>query len=392
MAGKRTPLKNTRTDGADADGQFDDSVTETSFGGDDDDEDEEDGMTDAQRRKARGDSMGDDDDEEDEEDEGDEDEEGDEGEEEDEDEEDEEGEEEEDDEEGEEDDEEGEEGEEEEDEEALDAEALAAIAGTPKSIPYSRFQQVVAQNQQLIDALTRGGAGGAAAPAKEEPEPPPFDFKAKGKEYREALLNGEDDKAEALEAEIDAAKAAKMRADLLETVRQDREQERARQELATVQAVIAKVMKDYSIFNDEAGDDFDQEALDEMIGLRDAYMRKGMPQAEAIRKAADRIAQVNGLEVKGATKPAKPGKVNKSGKKPSVKGEDNRSVRDKRRALSNLRRTPANLGRAGTGNRAVPQVQDYGENGPSESQIRRMTDRQKAEARGDFVGKRKSGK
>lgn len=387
MAGKRTPLKNTRSAGGAE--EFDDSVTETSFGSDDED-DEEDEMTDAERRRARGDAV-DDDAEDDEEDDGEEEDEGDEGDEE-EDEEDEEGDDEEEDEEEGDDEGDEEEEDEEEGEEPLDAEALAAIAGgkTPKSIPYSRFQQVVAQNQQLIDALTSGrGAGAASAQTKEEtPAPPPFDFKAKSKEYRNALLDGDDEKAEALEAEIDAAKAEKIKTDLLDAVRQEQAQERARAEAATVQQVIGGVMKDYPIFNDASGDDFDQEALDELIGLRDTYIKKGMPVAEAIRKAADRVAQLNGYEVKGAAKPAK-GNGKKVGKKASVAGEDNRSVRDKRRALSNARRTPPNLGRNGTGNRAVPSMQDYGENGPSEAQIRRMSDKEKAIARGDIVVRKK---
>lgn len=388
MAGKRTPLKNTRSAGGAE--EFDDSVTETSFGSDDDDDDDEE-MTEAERRKARGDAVDDDDDddgeeadddESDEEEDGDDDEEGDDEEEEEDEEEEDEGDDEADD----------EEEDEEEGEEPLDAEALAAIAGgkTPKSIPYSRFQQVVAQNQQLIDALTSGrGAGAASAQTKEEtPAPPPFDFKAKSKEYRNALLDGDDEKAEALEAEIDAAKAEKIKTDLLDAVRQEQAQDRARAEAATVQQVIGGVMKDYPIFNDASGDDFDQEALDELIGLRDTYIKKGMPVAEAIRKAADRVAQLNGYEVKGAAKPAK-GNGKKVGKKASVAGEDNRSVRDKRRALSNARRTPPNLGRNGTGNRAVPSMQDYGENGPSEAQIRRMSDKEKAIARGDIVVRKK---
>lgn len=388
MAGKRTPLKNNAA--AVEDDLGDDAVTETSFGSDDDDEDEE--MTDAQRRRARGDGVPGDDDDDDADSEEDDGEEEDEEESEEEDEEGEDDEEEEDEEEEEEGDEEEEEGEEEgDDEEDVDADALAAIAGggKQKAVPYGRFAEVIAQNKQLIEILV-GQRGGAAAPkVDEQPEPPPFDFKAKGKEYRDAVLDGDDAKAEALEAEIDAAKAARIKADVLQETQREFDRRQAQAEQVQVQAVIGKIQKDYPIFNDAAGEDFDQEALDELLGLRDTYIRKGMSVPEALRKAADRIAVLHGYE---AAKPA--GKVVKgkggvkSGKKPSKEGQENRSVRELRRALDNKRRTPAPLHRAGTGNRAVPRTPVYGENGPSEGQIRKMSEREKAEARGDFVSRK----
>lgn len=372
---RSTPLPRSSTRSA---AGSDSDPTETNFGADDgaDDEEEEGGededMSDAERRRARGDAVGDaDDDDDDEEDEeGDDDEE---EEEEDDDEGDDEGDDEED-EEGDDSDDDGDDAEGDDDGDD-DLDALEAIAGGgSKTVPLSRLNEVLAMNAKLVDAVlaTRSPVKDPAAPA--EPE---FDLKAKRKELRTAIFDGDEAKAEALEGEIDAYTTRKAKSETEQAVSTSVQ---AALEKVQVESTISKIQSRYPIFNDTSPK-YDATALQDMIDLRNVYMSRGMSMVEALRKASEKI---------GGPVQKAPAKAAKAGDRPASKaGQENRSIRDKRRQMDAARRQPGNIGRgAGSGDRAVSRM-SYGENGPSESQIRRMSPKERAIARGDFVGKQK---
>lgn len=367
---RRTPLifRNTRAP------RNDNDPTETNFGGgggDEVDDDEEEEMTEEQRRRARGDATDDDEEEREEDDE-----------EEEEEEDDEEEEEEEEDEEDEEEEEEEEDEEEEEEDEGDDPAFLEELAGGgSKMVPISRLNEALALNSKLVDAVLAARTGGIKDPAK--PEEPVFDLAGKKKEYRAALLDGDEAKAEALDREIDEYLAKKAKRETEEAVTNTVTEAMER---IKVENTVAAMQRRFPIFNDQSAS-YDPTALQDMIDLRDVYYRRGMPLADAVRKACERIA---GATVGGDAggKAGKAAKKGKSDRQPSKAGQDNRSIRDKRRAVEAQRRQPSALARAGSGDRAVSRI-NYGEDGPSESQIRRMSPKDKAIARGDYVGKGK---
>jgi hypothetical protein len=191
----------------------------------------------------------------------------------------------------------------------FDADDLADLAGEggdkkPSMIPHARFNEINealkkerAERLQLEEELarTRGRVPkDADAQQDKDEEPPAFDFKAKRKELRDALYEGNEERAEQLEDEIEAAKAAEFerRAEakaqqLFESRQAEAEAKRIQTE---VQAAATAAMTKYTLLNPEV-EGHDPELLEEVVALRNFYIhQKGMSPGEAITKAADKVA------------------------------------------------------------------------------------------------------
>jgi len=271
-------------------------------------------------------------------------------------------------------------------EEDLDPDALAELAGDDdkrsKSVPHARFNEVNESLKQeraarlkLEEELAR--ANGRVKPDTEkptEPEAPAFDFKAKRKEMRAALYEGDDDKADALQEEIDAAKEAELerkaeeRAEALfnkrEKERADREAEaEAQRAQDAVGTAAAKAYEAYPFLNPE-GADHDPEALEEVVAWRDYYINKGVSPDKAIEQAAAKIGpRYAEPEVE---------KIDKSKGKPSL---EQLKRNDERRE-----KIPPRDG--GTGERATKT--DFA--ALTEDEYDNLSEADKKKARGDYVG------
>lgn len=240
----------------------------------------------------------------------------------------------------------------------LDAAALEEIAGSGQ-VPYPRFAEVAARERRLLDTIAALVAGNKGA-TEEKTEKPAFDIKAVEAEYRAAIIEGDEAKADKLSAQINehlidvaSGRAAERMQSILDA-------EKARQFEADKEAGIAAVMRKYPQLNKE--DRATQESLDLIVATRDVLLKRGLPIGKAIRQAADRVMAGAGMQ--SQKKDVDPN--TRSGK----------MVRD---AARKARQIPPRTTGAGS-NRQRHRQDDI-----SEKELRSMTDRQKREARGDYV-------
>lgn len=283
-----------------------------------------------------------------------------------------------------EDEEEDEDEDEEEDEEELSAEDLEALANEGM-VPLARLNQVLDQNRQLNDqviALLKGGvkAGGTGG----GDEPPPFDLKAKIAARTKALVDGDEEAANALDLEIE---------DYRQAVAEEKAAQRvaaALQAQATTNAV-ASVRKAFPALDPESRK-FNEETLDIVRATANLFQSKGMTAAEAIIKAAKRVL---GEPAGGGdgTKPPKSGK--KAAKAAAARdaqqrardGKDARTQQQRLKDLARSKRIPPRTAGGGVPNRnSVRETDDDDASTVTEGRFRRMSDQEKREARGDFVG------
>lgn len=169
--------------------------------------------------------------------------------------------------------------------------------GDSGSIPRERFNEVVAQRNELIEAmrglpeaLVAAARSGAAAPAKKEEEPPAYPMAAKLREHAKLLLDGEEDKAAELMAEI-LTENAKTVARSVEEATTERvmRQTRAEREAADVEDVLSRAFDKYPHISGDT--DKAREIQDEIVMYRNHYMtRQNLPMAKALEKAIERVA------------------------------------------------------------------------------------------------------
>jgi hypothetical protein len=242
----------------------------------------------------------------------------------------------------------------------LDLDALDEIAGSGH-VPYARFAEVSARERQLLQtiaALAAGNKGGAEA----KPDKPAFDLKAARTELRAAIIEGDDAKAEKLEAQIDEHMG-----DVAATKAQERmqailQEEKNRQFEADKEAGIAAVMRKYPQL-DKAGRQT-QETLDLIVATRDVLLKRGLPIGKAIRQAADRVMAGAGQQQKRERK--------------DPNRRDGNMIRN---AAKTAKKIPPRT----TGAGANRQQRRVDRDDISEKELGQMTERQKREARGDFV-------
>lgn len=155
-------------------------------------------------------------------------------------------------------------------------------------IPKSRFDAVnerrKAAEARLAEYERQQQA--AAAPAAE------YDFDAKEREFIEATLDGETDKALAIRREIREAEQAAWRAQVEEASSRTREATKAEIEL---NETIAELQNRYPVFNGDA-EGFNEELTREALDLFEGFKFKGHKPSVAMRKAVRYVVAANGLE------------------------------------------------------------------------------------------------
>lgn len=206
-------------------------------------------------------------------------------------------------------------------------------------IPKARFNEVISQREALkeqnaelqrqLAEIQRQAAAPDAQQAPAQPASP--DLKTLRAQYREALMEGDMEKAATLDEQIDAEVIAQAEARVL----QRQAQQKAVSEL---QAASNQAVKDFPYLDTPDG----AEALDLIILSRDRKAAAGMPIAQALREAVAAIAP------RFAPDDANPGQ----GLQETAKKVDNRTSNAiARGAADSIKQPPAV--QAGVGNRAT---------------------------------------
>lgn len=227
---------------------------------------------------------------------------------------------------------------------AADADLPAEDKPATGHIPKARFNEVISQREALKEQLAEANRQLAAAaaqpktpaavvpPVTQTPAAPAPELKALRAQYRDALMEGDMDKAASLDDLIDeeVMKIAETRI----TQRQAAQQGHAALQAASAQAVI-----DFPYLDTEEG----AEALELIVMSRDRKMASGIAPAQALREAvqaiAPRFAPVDGAAPdKGLITPPKPA--------------DTRSANALTRGAADSNLQPASI-QAGVGNRAT---------------------------------------
>ena len=147
-----------------------------------------------------------------------------------------------------------------------------------QTIPRGRFDEVNTKLHAEREARERAEAELAALKAA-----PPADIKALRKDYHEALMAGENDKADEIADKIDAENRRQAKEEAIAETDQraaKREQERA------FGLAVAQTLKDYPFLDSTTGN---QEAIEEVVEWRDFYIARGIPAHEALTKAAAKV-------------------------------------------------------------------------------------------------------
>lgn len=272
-------------------------------------------------------------------------------------------------------------------EEEIDADDLADLAGEDKKkssmVPHARFNEVNkswqeerAERLRLEEEVARLRGSTPKAADKPEPEVPAFDFDDAEKRMMTAQYEGDQDAAMAIRKEIRVAERAELerladeRAERLYTERKAKEdaalaEKQKAQEQTALQAAAAKAVENYP-FLDSDSPEANEEAIEEVIALRDHFLSKGQSATDALMKAVGRV---------GARYAAAP---------------DDEPVIDKKKATLTAEQIQRNLDRekripsrdAGVGERANKiNYEDL-----TEEQFDNLPDAEKRKARGDLVG------
>lgn len=215
--------------------------------------------------------------------------------------------------------------------------------------------------ERLQPAGAEGDSTGDGAGAGTNDEP--FDFKAKRTEAAEALMEGDVEKYNAIQDEIDAERDRISQLHTQAAVAQARMSDR-------VDAVAAQMVEKYPFLDSTTGNG-DQEAITEVVEWRDFYTAKGFAPDEALRRAVNKVG---------------PGYAG-GGKPPSgddAKGSGRGDKARQKQALTRNAKTqqPPRTAQAGTGARADSDDDiDIGK--LSEDDFAKLSPAEKKRLRGD---------
>lgn len=149
-------------------------------------------------------------------------------------------------------------------------------------IPKARFNEVNEKRKALEEEVAALRA--QLEQGKEAPKADTKDVKALRREATEALLEGDMDKYDVLQDQIEASMLSKAEERAVSRLSQRMEQEKFQQ---TAEVLVAK----YPVLDAETGD---PEAIEMVVALRDAYIAKGMNMTQALVKAADKVGGMFG--------------------------------------------------------------------------------------------------
>lgn len=174
-------------------------------------------------------------------------------------------------------------------------------------IPKARFDEVNTRRKALAEENERLKAELAVRTQAPEPSAPPapaYDFAAKEKEYMEAVLDGDTDKALAIRGEIRQAEFQQITLQVQQSVPRPDEVVALSQQQVAQQSALEEVNAAYPVF-DPTADNFDADLTEEAVAIAKGFIEfRGMDFPSAIRKAADQVARLNGIAASTAASAA----------------------------------------------------------------------------------------
>lgn len=240
--------------------------------------------------------------------------------------------------------------------------------GEPR-IPKSRFDQV---NERRKQAEKKAKELEQQQKASDPQQVSDFDFDAKEKEYMEAVLDGETDKALNIRKEIRAAEQAAQEAKLQEVQSQAKTQTKAELEL---QETVGELQKEYPVF-DAQSESFNQDLTDEALELYESFAQRGYEPADAMRRAVRYTVKVNDLDEKPVTQQqqTQTKKQSKQETKPQSPGKE--QVQNK---LEKAAQQPPDVSDASTEVENTPDIEAMPEN-----DFDKLSEQEERRLRGDF--------
>lgn len=247
-----------------------------------------------------------------------------------------------------------------------------------RMVPITRFNEVnermkelAAQNQQLIEALTRGQTPQAPKQPEQNPQQTEqqhqADLKTLRQQYQDALLNGRDEQALEIQEKIDEVIENRATERAMERLNKTLQEQAQQAEQKTFQQVVAEMEQTYPAL-DANSDQANEDAILYVVAKRDALIRAGQPIAEALRGAVEQAARVFGLD--GNTKPSHN----------ADETTQNRRQQALQRNAQAANAQPPQL--AGLGNRATaPQRADVSK--MTDAEFEALPESEKARLRGD---------
>jgi hypothetical protein len=174
-------------------------------------------------------------------------------------------------------------------------------------IPKARFDEVNTRRKALAEENERLKAELAVRTQAPEPSAPPapaYDFTSKEKEYMEAVLDGDTDKALAIRGEIRQAEFQQITLQVQQSVPRPDEVVALSQQQVAQQSALEEVNAAYPVF-DPTADNFDADLTEEAVAIAKGFIEfRGMDFPSAIRKAADQVARLNGIAASTAASAA----------------------------------------------------------------------------------------
>lgn len=241
--------------------------------------------------------------------------------------------------------------------------------------PYSRFKEVTVERDEERAARLRLEGENAAlrrqleTGGKPPPEPTaPVDIRALRKAARDAMLEGDTEKAAELDAQADEEISRRSRSEAVAEMEQ-------RNAIRDLNAAANRMIQKYP-FLDSQSEDADEEAIDLVIAARDANIRKGMAPAEALEKAADKIGRLFSKEGGDGG-----GKKDDAG---DPAGDRARQAITRNAAAANRQPPPPTGGRGERG-RVTESGDKINVAAMSDEEFRALPEAEKARIRGDFV-------
>lgn len=266
----------------------------------------------------------------------------------------------------------------------LDAEALAELAegGKSKVVPHSRFHEVneslKREREERLRLEEENARLKGAAPKPEEQKqekPAAYDFDAAEDRYLDAMLDGDKDKAKEIRREIRAEEQKLFESKAGEDAKKATEEELQKRDQSAETERLQKVLNDalakYPFLND-ASEEANQDAIEDVIARRDYYLRKGMSPSKAVAAAVEKIAPRYA---------AAPDEQDGDKGKP-VKDKPNLSREKIERNVERQKKIPAVMPGVGERGKDV----DYAD--LSEDEFDALPESEKRKARGDFVNEK----
>lgn len=288
-----------------------------------------------------------------------------------------------------------------------DTKGLAAVAGGEEEeeepeeeeqaggrIPKGRFNEVnerrirAEERARVLEeelARVRGGSQGGGG--KKEEEAPAFDYDAKEAEYADAMMEGDKDKALKLRKEINAQLRADAEAEATAKAEQRIMQREAEREFKTA---VAAAIEKYP-FLDAKSKQANADAIDDVVALRDHYIRKGKSPGDALRMAADKIGPQYGKPKKASTQVEEEEEEEGAEDEAPASKSNVTKLADKLKARQQAALTrnakasaaqPAAISGVGAGSR-TKKGEDVDVENLSESEFERMPESEKKRLRGD---------